>query len=319
MTLSKNSQHANDAAPKLVSSSPLRGDKETIVSLVTHYAPEFLEILNECKDADAWRSLSDKLAERRIKLDVNDYYVLYEDEQRIAYILLRAFMSHEEIKANSDKLAAASPEAQQEFFRELAQSGGLGEQIVNGMFPDDEELLKQQAVEFEQMEDGPEKQAIIQQGQFLMGFFLAWFHDILAVMVHGEKMTSLVPKVLAGDRGSFLLAIHIDKALITLHPKFIEIYQQAIRDGDKDFLDKISYRLAAPVTRGRVKLAGIFSVFATLESLGWLNDLKHREILDICDAANMDRWQNHIEDETAIAKALIKYRRYQKTGGLSMH
>ena len=152
-----------------------------------------------------------------------------------------------------------------------------------------------------------------------MGFILAWLHESLAVMVHGEKMTSLVPRALAGDDEAFLNAIHIDKALMTLHPKFAERHRQAILDGDRTLLDKISYRLASPVTKGRAQLAGLFAVFAMLESLGWLNDLRHHEILDICDAARLDRWQNRIEDENAVTKALIKYRRYQKTGGVSMH
>jgi hypothetical protein len=310
---------AAPASPSGIPLSPLRADKETVVSLVVRSAPELLEILNECKDAASWRKFSDMLAERRTTLKVNDYHVLYEDEKRIGYIMFRVVMSQEDIKQYSEEFAAATPEAQQAFLRDLAKTGGIGEQLADEMFPDDDELLKQKVAEFEQMEDGPEKQEVIQRGQFLLAFFLAWFHEVMAVMVHGEKMTSLIPKALAGDKDAFLLAIHIDKALITLHPKFIEIYQQAIRDGDKDFLDKVSYRLASPLTKGRVKLAGIFAVFAMLESLGWLNEFKHREILAICDEVDLDRWENKIEDESAVSKALTKYRRYQKTGGVSMH
>lgn len=56
-----------------------------------------------------------------------------------------------------------------------------------------------------------------------------------------------------------------------------------------------------------------------LESLGWLNDLTHSEILDICTAANLDRWENRIEDVNYLTKRLAGYRKYQKTGGVSMH
>jgi hypothetical protein len=129
----------------------------------------------------------------------------------------------------------------------------------------------------------------------------------------------LVPKALAGDKDAFARAVQIDKNLIHEHPGFKEIHQKALTEGDTDFLEKIGYRLAAPVTRGPIRYASVFVLFAMLETLGWLDAIRHREILDICDAANLDRWQNRIEDENAITKCLQKYRRYQKTGGVSMH
>lgn len=56
-----------------------------------------------------------------------------------------------------------------------------------------------------------------------------------------------------------------------------------------------------------------------LDALKWLDDLTANEILDICDAAKLDRFQNRIEDTVAVNKQLARYRRYQKTGGVSMH
>ena len=132
-------------------------------------------------------------------------------------------------------------------------------------------------------------------------------------------MTSLVPKALAGDEDAFLKAIHIDRNLLLAHPGFAEIHARAIRQGDQKRLQRIAARFASPVTKGRIQLAGAFMVFALLEAMGWLDKMKHREILDLCDQAGLDRWQNRIEDEVAIAKCLSKYRRYQKSGGMSMH
>lgn len=196
----------NEQAKKEARPTAVRADKDLVVSLVARSTPDFLEILTDCKDAAAWRKFSDKLTERRTRMSVNDYHVLYEDEKRIGYILLRAVMPHEYIKTYSDKFIEASPEEQQEFLRDLAKAGGLGEQLADNMFPDNEELLKEQVAELEQMEEGPEKQEIIRRGQYLLAFLLSWFHEVMAVMVHGEKMTSLVPKALAGDRDAFLQA-----------------------------------------------------------------------------------------------------------------
>ncbi len=295
-----------------------RARKDTVLALVSHAAPQFLEILSDCKDAATWRKVSERFEEMRVRLKIDNYVLIYEDERRIGSALINALMSPEEQQQFGKEFAAAKQEEQLEMLHDLGRPGGEGEKLAEEMFPEDPDAQRAQVEAFNQLEDD-DKQEAIKRGQLVMCFFMAWLHETLAVMVHGEKMTSLVPKALAGHEESFLKTIHIDKALMTLHPKFADRHRQAILDGDRTLLDKISYRLAAPVTKGRVQLSGLFAVFAMLESLGWLNDLRHHEILDICDAARLDRWQNRIEDENAVTKALIKYRRYQKTGGVSMH
>jgi hypothetical protein len=304
--------------PDAINPTVTRARKDTVLALVAQAAPMFLEILGDCKDAATWRKLSERFDEMRVRLNINSYVLIYEDERRIGNALINAIMSPEEQQEFSKEFAAASKEEQLDMLDELGRPGGEGEKLAEEMFPEDPEVQKANAEAFNQLEED-DKRDVVKRGQFLMGFLLAWLHEALAVMVHGEKMTSLIPKALAGHEASFLKAIHIDKALMSLHPKFADRHRQAILDGDRTLLDKISYRLAAPVTRGRVQLSGLFAVFAMLESLGWLKDLRHNEILDICDAARLDRWENRIEDENGVTKALLKYRRYQKTGGVSMH
>lgn len=301
-----------------VNPSVTRARKDTVLALVSEAAPQFLEILGDCKDAATWRKVSKRFEEVRVRLRIDNYVLIYEDERRIGSALTNAIMSPEQQQECAREFAAASQEEQLEMLHDLGRPGGEGEKLAEEMFPEDPDAQKAQIEAFNQLDEDGKREAV-KRGQFLMGFLMAWLYEFLAVMVHGEKMTSLVPKALAGDEEAFLKAIHIDKALLTLHSKFANRHRQAILDGDRTLLDKISYHLAVPVTRGRVQLAGLFAVFAMLESLGWLNDLRHGEILDICDAARLDRWQNRIEDENAVTKALIKYRRYQKTGGVSMH
>lgn len=317
-TLSKDDQHTKHTAPNEVSLSPLRVDKETVVNLVAYAVPQFLEIFKDCEDAVTWRKLLKKFEEMRTRLKIDNYVMIYEDDRLIVSALVNALFSPEERNKFNEEFNLLNTQEQQNFLQELAKPGGIGEQLAEELFPEDIEAQQAQIDTFHQLEEDAKREAV-KRAQFLMGFFLAWIHDILAVMVHGEKMTSLVPKALTGDKDAFLKAIHIDKALIMLHPRFVEIHRQAIHEGDKPLLDKISYHLASPVTKGRVQLTGVFIAFSMLQSLQWLDDLKHREILDICDAAGLDRWQNRIEDENAITKALIKYRRYQKTGVVSMH
>ena len=59
-------------------------------------------------------------------------------------------------------------------------------------------------------------------------------------------------------------------------------------------------------------------VFACLEASQWLDDFPHAEILDICDEAGLDRYENRIEDVNYLTKRLKDYRRFQKTGAMSM-
>lgn len=132
-------------------------------------------------------------------------------------------------------------------------------------------------------------------------------------------MTSLVPRAMRGDDDAFLKAIQIDRQLLKAHPYFIERYATAFQKGEVEFLNNVSYRLTNPHLRGKILYPGIYVVFAILEVMGWLDDLTHEEILDICDAAGLDRWQNRIEDVNYLTKRLAGYRRYQKTKGVSMH
>ena len=74
-----------------------------------------------------------------------------------------------------------------------------------------------------------------------------------------------------------------------------------------------------PLVRGRIRYPGLYFLFHTLESIGWLHELTDEELLDVCDDAGLDRWQNRIEDVNYLTKRRLEYLRWQKTGGVSMH
>lgn len=303
-----------------MTSEPFRADKDTVISLVVHLVPNYLEVLKECDDQATWQKLSERFAEISARLKVKNYVLLYEDERRIQAAALNAIMSPEEQAEFAKFMEESTPKELQSMLKEIAEPDGLGEQIANGLFPDDPADHQAQLESFQKLPID-EQQESVKRTQFLMGFVIAWLHEAIAVMVHGEKMTSLVPKAMAGDTEAFAKAVHIDKNLLFNHPWFHKTYLEAIHDPDKhrELLGKISRRLASHVTKGRQKLPGVFFIFALLESMRWLNDIRHGEILAICDAAKFDRLEHHIADENAITKALGRYRRYQKTGGLSMH
>lgn len=302
---------------------PVRIDKCLALELATRFAPDFLEIFHDCKSPESWGPMVKKFGEITSRLKIRNYVLLYEDERRIHAALMNSLLSEEEQATAVAKYLSATPECQHEMLANLARPGGVAEQVADDLFPSTPEEEQELIQNFRDMTVG-EQQETIKRAQFMVGFFLAYLHQVLAVMVHGEKMTSLVPKALGVNdkevsKEAFLKAIHIDKTLILEHPGFQEVHARAIAERDGEFLGKIARRLSAPVTQGRIRMGGIFLVFAMLESLGWLGEVSHSKILMATDKAGFDRWNNRIEDEAAVSKALAKYRRYQKTGGLSMH
>ena len=304
---------------RLHSPMKIRVDKTIAGHLVAKVAPQYLELLADCKDDASWRNLAESFRKGCEQFKVESYVLLYEDERRLQSALINALLPPEAQANFAKELNALSLAEQTSQLNAFAEPGGYGDQLAKEILPDDEQLVEAQRQAFEAMSEDEKRQAA-RQGQFLFAFTAAWLHEALALMVHGEPMTQLVPKALAGhDDDAFLKAVHIDKNILRQHPAFVARHQRAVDEHDGSFLQAMARRQASPVTQGRIKLAGAFVTFALLESLGWLGEVTHGEIADLCDRARLDRWQNRIEDENAITKCLQKYRQYQKTGGVSMH
>ena len=136
-------------------------------------------------------------------------------------------------------------------------------------------------------------------------------------MVHGTKMTALVPLAMAGDDDAFLKAVQIDRMLLLHHPYFRDRKARAQNEGEMEFLSKLAYRESNPPLRSKIRYPGLYMLFGILESIRWLDDLEHAEILDACDGAGLDRYQNRIEDVNYLTKRLSEYRIWKKVN-LSM-
>lgn len=85
-----------------------------------------------------------------------------------------------------------------------------------------------------------------------------------------------------------------------------------------EFLRRLLSREMSPPLQSRIQYPGLYMLFGILEAFQWLDDMKHEEILDIVDAAGLDRYQNRVEDINYLTKRLSEYRRWQKLGALSM-
>ena len=157
-----------------------------------------------------------------------------------------------------------------------------------------------------------EQTAVITRTQYFLFFIYASFYNLLSVMIHGQKLTTLVPLAMQGDKEAFCKSVQIDRNLLTGHPYFKNTYARLLRGEDQDFLECLLYRMGNPTTRSRIRFPTLYMVFATLESFQCLDEHTASEILDICDTAQLDRFQNRIEDENNLIRRRRDYRNMQK-------
>lgn len=299
----------------------IRPSKEKTIELITKSSPQCLMLFEELKtDSHGWLVYPPILMNAVKNLKVEGYVEYYRSQKEIDVIFLLFFFGKEELKSWNEKMSALSPSDQQleldEFVSELAENDQVWiNELCENVFrePNQEDI--------EQFSKMPEDQKMetCKRVAFLVMYILLSIHNYFAIMVFGESMVSLVNKAINGDDESMLKAIKIDHSLKEHHPLFLERIQRAKTNNDLTFLKRLANFESKPNLKGQIKFPGIYIIFAMLDSAGWLDEMSHSEILDICDAAGLDRWQNRIEDVNYITKRLQQYRRYQKTGGVSMH
>lgn len=290
--------------------------KQVAIDFAVRMAPQYSELLRDLQRGGGRFQLQKELEIYRNLIGA--YVRLYEDEKRLNMTFALGLVGEDGIKDFAEKLnGLTQPEAEasaDEFFRGNSLFGDSDPFD----FPKTEAEKTKAKAEFEALSTDEQKQFARQCAHFFGGAFASFF-NILSLMVHGAKLTSLVPRALAGDDDAFLKAIQIDRLLLTHSSYFRERKQRAQDDGEIEFLSRLAYREINPPLQGKIRYPGLYMMFGCLEATQWLDELLHKEILDFCDDAKLDRYQNRIEDVTFITKRLIEYRRWQKSGGLSMH
>jgi hypothetical protein len=143
-----------------------------------------------------------------------------------------------------------------------------------------------------------------------MGFLAGFFQNV-AVMVHGEKLTSLVAQAKAGSDDAFCKAVQIDKRILTTIPYFKQRFDRSTLERDRNFMDALAYRLQCPPYKGKIRHKSLWMAFSFLDLTGLLDTLKHQEILELCDDAGVGGFANRIEDVKHLSKRLADFRRFR--------
>lgn len=243
-----------------------------------------------------------------VNLKIESYPLLYENEAAIGLIMFRAFMTKDELIELNAQLELQSPEERGQTMRKLVD--GLSEFDQAFEVPKTPAAEKRAFAEFSAL--SPEDQAeTLKMAQHLWMGFLAGFFQNVSVMVHGEKLTSLVAQAKAGNDDAFCKAVQIDKRILTTIPYFKQRFEQAALEGDQDFSDALAYRLQCPPYSGKIRHKSLWMAFAFLDMVGLLDTLKHQEILDLCDEAGIGGYANRIEDVKHLSKRLADFRRFR--------
>jgi len=283
--------------------------------------PTCVELLRFFQGKGGWISLPPEIAGIRQRLKIEDYVLLYDDVKKIGACFALAFMDAKELKTWGEELDAMTREDQEKQLEILTsdfEEIGVALERVLEISPTEQARLEAQKA-FDAL-SVDEKLAATRFAQFMWSGFLSAFHNVIAVMVLGEALTTLVPKAIAGDDDAFCKAVQIDRQIYIHHPYFRQRIDKAESSAESEFLSRVSYRLRTPTSRGKIQYPGLWTVLATLDMLGWLDgSLTAAQILDICDEAGLHRYENRIEDPIAMNKRVRVYRRMQKTVLLSSH
>ncbi len=297
-----------------------RIEKSVAHFLAVTLAPECGEIFKTIRaKRNGWIKMPAWLEQARKNSGLGDTYVtLYEAEPRINYCLIKAIFlenTSEQVKQFDNAFAEVSEVEKLAILKNFNDDLPI-ENIGNEIGDVLSQLREAPEITQEEFDALPEEEriSVIHRMQFFLAFLYATFFNSIALMVHGQKLTTLVPLALQGDKKAFCKAVQIDHNLLTGHPYFQDIYARLQTGETPNFLDDILRHLSRPPIQGRIRFPALYSLFATLDLFGWLNDFTAPEILDMCDEAGLDRYQNRIEDENYLIKRRLEYRKKQKLG-----
>lgn len=294
-----------------------RASRDVALSFAKRLTPAYAEMLQALRLDGGRMKLPAELAAYLNK--IGSYVLLYQDENRINVSMSLGIFGEEEFRKMSKELNASTPEEQQAFVDDVAGDSDFEDLLEQFQLPQTKAEWEAARKAYAALPEA-EQALLARRGVFFYGALFAGLFNTLSLMVHGAKLTTLVPRARLGDDDAFLKAVQIDRQLLIHHPYFRDRKQQAQDNEDqKAFREKLAYREINPPFRGRIRYPALYMLFGILDTLRWLDDLPHKEILELCDQAGLERYDNRIDDVTNLRKRLLEYRRWQKTGGLSMH
>ena len=294
--------------------------KKQIVALISSISDDFIWLLNALEQRKGHLSFPPKeLREALQTLGVLDYQHLYESETAIALLPVMAIFTPDGFKS---LVADYEAEGEQGRADLIASVSAVVSDVVQRFDLCLTDAQKEAAKKrWDSMTPDQQQAQLLFEQRFCLSLVTS-FNQLAAVIVHGTRLTTLVEQAKQlGDLGddAFVKAVQIDNGILDRIPFFRERWQRAKDDGNQKFLSRIGRIYGRPAYLGRIRHKVAYMGFALLQDLRVLDELKHREILDIFDESGINLAKERIEDEQYLTKRLIEFRRFQKTGVVSMH
>lgn len=289
----------------------IRPNKNATIKAALSLTPEYTKLFRELQKSDGRIIFPHDIAVNQNLC--GSYVTLYDKELNFGVAFLLALMGEDGFNKFKVEIESYSPEEQQVFLDELTDDDEDWDEIVEQFQIPESPHEWMEARQRLALLPTEERQELEKRNGFFWSYFFGSFFNTLALMVHGEKLTALVPQAINGDEDAFMRAVQTDRMLLLHHPYFRDRKLRAQNEGDKRFLMRLASRESIPILNGQVQFPGLYMLFGILESLQWLNDMSAPEILDMCINAGLDPYQNRIDDADYVSKRLREYRQWQKT------
>lgn len=291
--------------------SDLGVSKPNARALVINLLPVILSEVTTLHDPVEWENFSSNIAIIRRNLKLDAYVQIYENPQSISLHLSLSKYSQSELDELRSSLSMAGTEAQQSYIDTIAEDGLLALSRRNEILQEMKACHAGAEARFSRL-SAKEQEIEIVRGQNLWMSMLAYFHEVFAVLMYGEKMTSLVPKALNGDDIAFRKAVRIDKNLLFSHNYFRGRYERALAEQDADFLRPLLSNMGLPPFGGRIIYPGFYALFALLENFNCFDAFTHAELLDISVEAKFSDWHGgEVFDVVTVSKLIHNYKSFQ--------
>jgi hypothetical protein len=295
------------------SASPLI-TKARLVQTLRESIPDTEWFLKQIESEQGWYRFPQVIADSINNLKLGNYPMLYVSEAAIANMLFRVAFDTEQRRELEEEMVSAAPEERAELVEGLVD---VLDQTFEGFELPKTATQQEEARKAFEALSPDEREEAVRVAQGFMCFMLCTFHQNLSMMVHGEKLTALVAQAQAGDDRAFVKAVQIDRRILSTVPYFKERYERSQMEADRDFSDRLAYRLGRAPYVGKIRHKTLWLSFSLLDQSGWLDSLPHREILDMLDEAGVGGNENRIQDVKYLSKRIAEYRRFQKRGVLA--
>lgn len=227
------------------------------------------------------------------ELGIQNYSSLYLDKNNLNTLFVEGMELVPEFKNIFHQLIQISEEDAHKFMDEWLHN--LSSLDFDEIFTDEQE---------ETDEDLSEAQ--LNALRSLIKWCLLWMHDLTSLMVHGERIFSLVQKAVTGNRSAMLKVLQTDPSSFQYIPEFQKIHAQAVVSRDKKFLNSMNHHLNNRVGQSKLSHRIIYTVIFLLDTLQILGNMTNKEILELCDVSGLSDY-DYIPDSRTIGLIRNKY------------